>query len=240
MHKLSLTHEQLRERILEVHGDKYIYDTFCYKNNKDKLSITCPLHGKFEQVIHAHLRGAGCKVCAGAGRPRHTVGTFLKEAKNVHGSKYMYCGKLPSNKGRVTIVCPYHGDFNQRVCDHLSGRGCPSCGVSGYSVMKPGLLYILQDEDVTKIGITNQTAERRLAQVRKESGIPFKLLHTVRCADGKLVYETEQRFLKELRIHYRQPSGFAGSTECFMGINTEEIFDIKDRICGILGASVLS
>jgi G:T-mismatch repair DNA endonuclease (very short patch repair protein) len=46
-----------------VHGGRYTYDRTHFSLIKDKLIITCPVHGDFEQVAEAHLIGRGCRYC---------------------------------------------------------------------------------------------------------------------------------------------------------------------------------
>lgn len=46
-----------------VHNNKYTYDKVEYVNNKTKVTITCPVHGDFEQVPNTHLSGCGCSEC---------------------------------------------------------------------------------------------------------------------------------------------------------------------------------
>lgn len=48
----------------KVHGDKYIYDKVAYKGPRNKVIITCPIHGDFEQAPYNHLTGYGCLKCA--------------------------------------------------------------------------------------------------------------------------------------------------------------------------------
>jgi len=50
----------------EVHGDSYIYDKVEYVSAKKHITITCPVHGDFEQTPDGHLSGQGCKLCADA------------------------------------------------------------------------------------------------------------------------------------------------------------------------------
>ena len=47
-----------------VHGNEYDYSKVEYKNNREKVCIICPEHGEFLQSPNAHLRGAGCPLCA--------------------------------------------------------------------------------------------------------------------------------------------------------------------------------
>ena len=54
----------------QVHGNKYDYSKTIYKFAKEKVVITCPDHGDFEQLVSGHLSGYGCKHCASHGKGR--------------------------------------------------------------------------------------------------------------------------------------------------------------------------
>lgn len=46
-----------------VHNQRYDYSLCKYKNNRFKVDIICPKHGKFKQSPKEHLNGHGCKMC---------------------------------------------------------------------------------------------------------------------------------------------------------------------------------
>ena len=48
---------------IEIHNNRYSYKNVKYINSHTKVSITCPLHGDFEQFPFQHLRGCGCPKC---------------------------------------------------------------------------------------------------------------------------------------------------------------------------------
>ena len=52
------------QKALIIHNSKYSYDKTNYVTCKDKVVITCPEHGKFEQNPVDHLQGKGCPNCA--------------------------------------------------------------------------------------------------------------------------------------------------------------------------------
>ena len=54
--------------------------------------------------------------------------SFIKKAREVHGDKYDY-SLVEYTKGRnyVDIICPRHGIYTQRACNHTAGRGCREC-----------------------------------------------------------------------------------------------------------------
>ena len=51
----KLTTEGFIQKAKEVHGDKYDYSKSMYKTKKEKVTITCPIHGNFEQIGRAHV-----------------------------------------------------------------------------------------------------------------------------------------------------------------------------------------
>lgn len=55
---------------------------------------------------------------------------FIHKARKTHGEKYDYSRMVyKNNRTKITIVCPYHGEFLQYTSGHISGKGCPSCAV---------------------------------------------------------------------------------------------------------------
>lgn len=109
-----------------VHGDKYDYSKSEYINDTEKLCIICPQHGEFWISPSKHLRdNQGCPTC---GRRRIDTNDFIQRAKNIHGDRYNY--NKTNYVGRfkpVTIICPLHGEFEQKPDKHLSAHGCPIC-----------------------------------------------------------------------------------------------------------------
>lgn len=53
---------------------------------------------------------------------------FIEKAKKVHGDKYDYSKvEYKTNKDKVCIICPEHGEFWQTPHNHLQNHGCPKC-----------------------------------------------------------------------------------------------------------------
>lgn len=60
-----------------------------------------------------------------------TTEDFISKAIGVHGNKYDYSKvEYVNTLTKVTIICPIHGEFEQKPVNHLRGRGCPYCGGS--------------------------------------------------------------------------------------------------------------
>lgn len=114
-----------------VHWDKYDYSKTIYKNMNEPLEIVCPEHGSFFQLPYLHLGGSICPRCSrkitGVKR-RITKEEFIERAKAVHGDKYDYSNvEYITEKHKVRIICPEHGEFWQTPDKHLQGNGCPKC-----------------------------------------------------------------------------------------------------------------
>ena len=161
--KLSL--EEFIEKASKLHNTKYTYNKVLYIDNHTKVKIICPLHGEFEQNPADHLSFKGCPRCAN--NQNYTNTEFIQRAVEIHGLKYSYIKtKYTHSKKKVIITCATHGDFEQQPNNHINGKGCPACGITGFDQTKSAILYYLKittDEGkvLYKIGITNRTVNER-------------------------------------------------------------------------------
>lgn len=136
MKKLSI--EEFIDRSDIIHCKKYNYSKSIYKGSKQKLIITCNLHGDFEQAASAHLTGQGCPLCMAedvGNRFRKNTEWFISESKKIHGEgTYDYSkARYINAHQKVIIGCYKHGSFYQRPLSHIHNRhGCPEC-ISGIS-----------------------------------------------------------------------------------------------------------
>jgi very-short-patch-repair endonuclease len=55
---------------------------------------------------------------------------FLKKANDIHDNKYNYSKFIYKNNSYKGIIkCSIHGNYPQSAGHHLSGKGCPECGL---------------------------------------------------------------------------------------------------------------
>lgn len=123
----KLTTEEFVERAEKVHGKKYDYSKVNYKGYEVEVCIICPEHGEFWQTPNNHLFGSGCPLCY---KEKKSLGRdlFVSKSQEIHGNKYDYSkAAYKTNKDKVCIICPEHGEFLQRPDVHLRGNGCPKC-----------------------------------------------------------------------------------------------------------------
>jgi hypothetical protein len=59
----SLSRSDFIRKSLKVHGNRYDYSESQYVNNRIKVIIICPDHGKFHQKPNDHMLGIGCPLC---------------------------------------------------------------------------------------------------------------------------------------------------------------------------------
>ena len=108
----------------KVHGNKYDYSLVEYTGARNKVKIICPVHGTFDQRPSEHKQGRGCERCGN----RHEQVNVIENFKKIHGNKYDYSKTDYINTDtKVKIICPKHGEFEQRPSDHKRGSGCPQC-----------------------------------------------------------------------------------------------------------------
>ena len=126
--KVGCNTEQFIERATKVHNRKYTYENVEFKTMIDRVSITCPEHGNFEQRPNKHLQGSGCSACSKT--RKYNTRTFIEKANLIHGNKYTYeKTNYVNSRTKVIITCPIHGEFSQLPDSHVRARasGCTHC-----------------------------------------------------------------------------------------------------------------
>lgn len=192
--------EQFIEDAIKVHGKKYDYSKVEYKGAFVNVIITCPEHGDFEQHPSNHLAGKRCSKCSGI--LVTDTESFIEKASRVHEGKYSYPRAIyTTDKGKVTVTCPEHGDFIQVSSNHLQGCGCPECGKNGhYNPNITGFLYILKiDNDLMKVGITNKPEQRLKDNKRNINGV-VEQIYLFEFSDGHIPLLLEKEACSSMDI----------------------------------------
>lgn len=129
LHQLQVKKDNYSKKFFQessiVHHNKYSYSKAVYTKMNDLITITCPVHGEFQQKAYNHLKGSGCPKCKGKNL---TLDDLINRFKEVHGDKYIYSKvELKGFHEKITIICPTHGEFQQSIDSHSRGGGCPLC-----------------------------------------------------------------------------------------------------------------
>ena len=86
--KTSYMIEQFKER----HNNKYIYPNYEYCGNRCIGTVTCTIHGDFEQLTDVHLMGSGCTACSYIDGNRikgYSRGDFIEVSKGRECTLYV-------------------------------------------------------------------------------------------------------------------------------------------------------
>lgn len=163
------------EKANKKHNGKYGYTKTIYTGSKDKLIITCPIHGDFTQVANQHLFGTGCPKC---GKKKFTTKTFIEEAINVYGDLYGYDDEVEYKtlKSKVIIKCYEHGKWEVTPQVHLMGKGCPKCA------MMDTQKFINRAEVVHNKKYSYLTTNYTKAREKLEIGCPIHGIFTQRAS----------------------------------------------------------
>jgi len=102
--------DEIKRRLIDVHGDKYDYSNFTsYASIKDKMHVVCNKHGDFTQEISSHLKGSGCPKCwrYGGSVGEKDLGDFIEslDIDVVRNSRSMM-PDLCNGKHEIDILCP--------------------------------------------------------------------------------------------------------------------------------------
>lgn len=120
------TVESFIQLAMDKHGERYDYSLVNYVDRETKVCIICRKHGEFMQTPASHISGKGCPKCVK--NRSYTYNEFVAESRLVHGDKYTYDEHTYSTvSGKVSCICPKHGEFSVVASDHLKGKGCDVC-----------------------------------------------------------------------------------------------------------------
>ena len=217
-----------------LHNNYYDYSKTFYIKNRNKVIITCPIHGDFLFSPKNHLKGQGCYKCGIINREklrkRITNEEFIKRCNIIHKNKYDYTNTFFTQmRDKINIICPIHGNFNIQAQNHVSGQNCKECSIDCCIFKKSewvkkaksrkGIFYIIKcwknEEVFYKLGITYRSVKTRY----NNHNMPynFEIVKEVVSDDLEYIWDLEKRFKKfKLKTKYLPKIKFPGSKyECF-------------------------
>ena len=136
----ELRFNKWKEKASLIHNNKFDYTNVIYTTSHNKVKITCPVHGEFEQRAcdHVHQK-QGCPKCSHNYPLSHEE--FVRKSKLKYSNKFIIVSQLNGVKHPITISCALHGQFTLKKAEkHLEGNGgCPTCWYNGrLENLKPG------------------------------------------------------------------------------------------------------
>jgi len=130
----KLTTTSFIQQAIEKHGNKFSYEKTKVDGVKNKVIVNCRKHGEFKINIYSHLKcDGGCLECKKEKLKKLYTSNnheFIEKSLNIHNDKYEYNNiRYKSCYEKIEITCNKHGPFWQQPNNHLTGYGCPSCGI---------------------------------------------------------------------------------------------------------------
>ena len=119
---IKVTTEDFIKKAIETHGDKYSYLKTAYSKAIEKVVITCPTHGDFNQTPNSHLNGRGCPKCGYLNKKKWTKDDFINEVKNRYEDTLPYeiIGEYTGTQNNILIKNNY-GICSIRASHLLNG-----------------------------------------------------------------------------------------------------------------------
>jgi very-short-patch-repair endonuclease len=116
------TREEILIDFTKLHGDRYNYDNFIYKNYHNKSIIKCKIHGGFLQSAAKHIKGQGCKICSNS----YSIEEVKIKILNLHKNYEFDFSGYVNTKSKILMKCK-HGEKLIRVTQLLDGQACIYC-----------------------------------------------------------------------------------------------------------------
>jgi hypothetical protein len=134
--KTVLTFNDFVERVNKIHEGRYTYSEETYINTKQKTTITCKIHGDFQQTPAAHMVGQGCRKCVDSvfSKGEKRIYKYLKEnditfsqqykdsnCKYIRHLKFDFCIHVDNKIGLIE----YNGSQHYRATEFFDKSGTP-------------------------------------------------------------------------------------------------------------------
>jgi len=118
----------IRERIIKIHGDKYILPDQKYVDSFSKILVICKNHGEFHIQPRHLLSGHGCIKCDGF--EKLTLDKLRKKCYDINGDNiFIPDQEYINSKTKINVKCKLHPNYNWDVLPYnlLRHKGCPVC-----------------------------------------------------------------------------------------------------------------
>jgi hypothetical protein len=129
----KLSQEEFIKRCNIKHNNAYSYDKTVYKTTRDKIIVTCPIHGDFITLADNHIRKSGCPKCGAIAGSKHTTLSYKEFTDRVKavGILHLEFNKHTFKNSRepVEVRCTKHNTtFFQAPYNIQKGHaGCKEC-----------------------------------------------------------------------------------------------------------------
>lgn len=169
-----------------------------------------------------------------------------------HGDLYEYSDLLDnynSTHTKITIICKIHGEFNQKIANHIRGQTCPKCNKNG----RKTLSEFITNANITHSNfydyslITNETYKNKKVSIICPNHGTFEQLKSnhvfgqgcPKCARIKAVATTKETFQNKYNVsHHMHLSEFVNAQSKYC--RKEFIFPNSDKVYYLQGYEPLA
>lgn len=165
----SITKEEYIEKAREIHGNKYDYSLIDMSNKK--ISLICPIHGKFEilRTSHINVHKKGCCFCSES-RGETKIRVFLennnikfKKQKGFHNCKNVIMLRFDFYLPKLKTCIEYDGEQHFKPLEYWGGE-------EGFKKRK------INDQIKNKFGSENNI---KILRIKFDENIEEKLQHFI-------------------------------------------------------------
>lgn len=137
------------------------------------VTIICPIHGIFTANFNRHSNGrSGCQKCAITKITKNLVikkltkEEIITRCSKIFSNYYSYeLMIVPKNVNfKISIICPNHGVFEQKLDSHLKGYGCFRCSNS-YVMTQEEFKYRIEKIHNNTIDLSMTLYENKMKKI---------------------------------------------------------------------------
>ena len=116
--------EEFTTKADKVHNNFFDYSNTVYTTARKNITITCPIHGDFEQLPTNHLKGVGCPSCnGGMYNPSKPTILYYLSINNGQAFKIGITNKsinerfTPADKLKIEVIKTWNFDSGKQAYD---------------------------------------------------------------------------------------------------------------------------
>jgi hypothetical protein len=167
-----------------------------------------------DNLIHGHMPS----IRAAINRKEY----FKNQLLFLYDNKYDFIiDGTDRHKGRVTLVCPIHGEVSVDSDTIFNGNGCPIC--NGSNKHKSNLFYLIRlyndEESFYKLGISHYNAKKEIVRFKSYTKLGYKIdiIYTHLFNEALECKEFETSLKRLIRNNLYSPKNWdaEGSNESF-------------------------
>lgn len=142
--KCRIKYSEAVRRFTAVHGDTYTYSPESYNGISENITITCPVHGDFQQRGTHHAAGSGCPSCANYGFDGTLPGIlYILSINDGEFYKVGITNRTIQERFTVLDLSKLEVLYVEKFCDGYKARDRETEIKQKYKEFRPQDVYVL-------------------------------------------------------------------------------------------------